>query len=228
MAMRTAKTVFLVGTIALLGAMLAPAVRAQDDNAYLKRTRVTFTQPVEIPGQVLPAGTYTLELLDMANYRHIVRFFNADRSRVVTTVLAIPNYRLETTDKTVITFEERPIDSPEALKAWFYPGDNFGQEFVYPKKRAMELAQVTHEPVLAAPTETTDVEELKVAPLVAVTPEMKELPIGEVVQTAPLVAETRAAQELPRTASPIPMIIVLSAASLAIAFVVRRFATQRS
>jgi hypothetical protein len=226
MIMKTTKGVLVAGILAL-GAMLGPAARAQE-NEYLKRTQVTFTQPIEVPGQVLPAGTYTFELLDFANYRHIVRIFNADRSRIVTTVLAIPNYRLETTDKTVIAFEERPINSPEALKAWFFPGDNFGQEFVYPRKRAMELAQVTHEPVLALPTETADVEELKAAPLVAVTPEMEELPIGEVVQTAPLVAEARVPQELPRTASPIPLIIVLSMASLGVAFAMRRFATRRS
>lgn len=31
----------------------------------------------------------------------------------------------------------------------FYPGDNFGQEFVYPKQQAIELAAATNEPVPA-------------------------------------------------------------------------------
>jgi len=234
--MKIVKTVLVVLTLVLLGAMLAPSVLAQDNNAYTKRTIVTFSQPVEIPGQILPAGTYSVELVDSASYRHIVRFFNADRTRVVTTVLAIPNLRLKTTDKTVITFAERPINSPEALKAWFYPGDNFGQEFVYPKARAVELAQVVKEPVLAIPTATTNVEELKTAPLVAITPERREVPVAEVVQiptTPVLVAENRTPeplpqaqtqQQLPRTASLLPLMGLLSVASLGFAFVLKRIA----
>ena len=231
--MKIVKTVLVVLTLSLLGALLAPSVRAQDNNAYTKRTIVTFSQPVEIPGQILPAGTYSIELVASESYRHIVRFFNADRSRVVTTVLAIPNLRLKTTDKTVMTFAERPINSPEALKAWFYPGDNFGQEFVYPKVRAVQLAQVVKEPVLAIPTATTNVEELKTAPLVAITPEQREVPVAEVVQipvTPVLVAQNRTpeplaqTQQLPRTASLLPLMALLGVASLGFAFVLKRIA----
>jgi hypothetical protein len=231
MDMKIAKTAVVVLTLALFGAMLAPSVRAQDDNAYIKRTTVTFSQQVEIPGQFLPAGTYTIELVDSQSYRHIVRFFNADRTRVVATVLAIPNLRLKTTGKPVMTFAERPINSPEALKAWFYSGDNFGQEFVYPKLRAIELAQVTKEPVLAFATEPKTTEELKTVPLVAETPAREEVQLSEVVETPPvLVAENRApeAQELPKTASLIPLIVMLGLASLGLAFTVKRFATHRS
>ena len=64
------------------------------------------------------------------------------------TILAIPNYRLRATDKTVITFRERPAGQPEALRAWFYPGRNWGEEFVYPKAKAIELAKATNTPVL--------------------------------------------------------------------------------
>ena len=231
--MKTVKIAVVVFALSLLGAMLAPSVLAQDDNTYIKRTVVTFSQPVEIPGQILPAGTYSIELVDSASYRHIVRFFNADRTQVITTVLAIPNLRLVTTDKTVMTFAERPINSPEALKAWFYPGDNFGQEFVYPKQRAVELAQVVREPVLAIPTATADVEELKTAPLVAITPERREVPVTEVVQTptAPvLVAVNRApeplpqtqVQQLPQTASTLPLMALLGAGALGFAFVLKR------
>jgi hypothetical protein len=225
--MRIIKAAVVVLTLAFFGAMVAPSVRAQDDNAYIKRTRVTFNQQIEIPGQFLPAGTYMIELVDAPSYRHIVRFLNADRTKVVATVLAIPNLRLQTTGKTVMTFEERPINSPEALKAWFYPGDNFGQEFVYPKRRAIELAQETKEPVLAFATEPQTVEELKTVEVVAETPAREEVQVSEVVEIpAPvLVAQ---AQTLPKTASPIPLIALIGMASLGLAFAARRFATQRS
>jgi hypothetical protein len=203
--------------------MVAPGVQAQDDNAYLKRTKVTFNQQVEIPGQFLPAGTYIMELLDLNPNRHIVRFFNEDRSKLVAQVLAIPNLRLQTEGKTVLAFEERPVNYPEALKAWFYPGDNFGQEFVYPKMRAIELAQEAKEPVLAFATEPKTVEEMRTAPLVAETPAREEVQISEVVE-APAPVMVAQAETLPRTASPIPLIALIGMASLGVAFAARRFA----
>src|SRR5678815_4402666 len=74
-----------------------------------KRTSVTFSGPVEIPGpeaQVLPAGTYVFRLLDSQSNRNIVQIFNKDESHLYATILAIPNYRLQPTDQTVITFSE--------------------------------------------------------------------------------------------------------------------------
>jgi hypothetical protein len=204
--------------------MVAPSVRAQDDNFYLKRTKVTFNQQVEIPGQFLPAGTYMMELLDSNPNRHIVRFFNADRSKVIATVLAIPNARLEASNKTVLMFEERPINFPEALKAWFYPGETWGQEFVYPKRRAVELAQETKEPVLAFTGELPlTVEEMRTAPLVAETPAREEVQVSEVVEAPVLVA-----QALPKTASPIPLIALIGMTSMGLAFAARRLAVHRS
>ena len=63
--------------------------------------------------------------------RNIVQVFNQDESRIYATIVAIPDYRLEPSSKTVITLEERPKNSPEAIKEWFYPGDLTGVEFVY-------------------------------------------------------------------------------------------------
>ena len=102
---------------------------------------------------VLPAGTYVFKILDSQSDRHVVQIFSADEKTVYATILAIPNYRLKATDKTVITFRERPAGEPEALRAWFYPGRNWGEEFVYPKARAIELAKTTNTPILFMPVE---------------------------------------------------------------------------
>jgi len=134
---------------ALLSATFAPNVRADDWN---KKTTITFSAPVEIPGVhlqgwgVLPAGTYVFKLLDSRSDRHIVQVFNADESIIYATILAIPNYRLKPTDKTVITFNEGIEGRPEAIRAWFYPGTNWGEEFVYPKAKALEMATITKTP----------------------------------------------------------------------------------
>src|SRR5436190_7381218 len=88
-----------------------------------KKTVVTFSQPVEVPGvgaQVLPAGTYVFKLVDSLSDRHIVQIFNADMTHLYTTILAVPNYRPDVTDKTVITFKERAEGQPEAIRTWFY------------------------------------------------------------------------------------------------------------
>ncbi len=91
---------------------------------------------------MLPAGTYVFKIVDSKSDRHIVQIFSADEKTVYATILAIPNYRLKVTGKTVITFRERPAGEPQALRAWFYPGRNWGEEFVYPKKKAIEIAKI--------------------------------------------------------------------------------------
>ena len=132
---------FLVG-------ITVPSSRADDHD---KQTKFTFSGPVEIPGfprtMVLPAGTYVFKLASSTSNRNIVQIFNENQTHIFATVLAISDYRLSPTDKTIITFEERPAGTPVAIKAWFYPGDTFGEEFVYPKYRAVELAQQTGKPV---------------------------------------------------------------------------------
>jgi len=220
--MKIVRTILVMFAVSLLVAMFA--VGAGADTNFNKRTVVTFTQPVEIPGQVLPSGTYTFELYESFANRHVVRIFNADRTKLIATVLAIPNLRLTATGDTVMKFSERPGNSPDALKAWFYPGNAFGQEFVYPKARAIELAQVTHEAIPAVETEPATVEEFKSEPIVAETPEQKEVPIAEAIQAPAPEAETVAtAPVLPKTASQVPLIALLGMLSVSFAFILRRF-----
>jgi len=228
--MKLVKTILAVLALTLLGATLASGARADEWN---KKTILTFSQPVEVPGQILPAGTYTFVLLDSPSDRHIVQIFNADGSHLITTVLAINNYRLRPSGDTVIKFAERSGDNPEALKAWFYPGDNFGQEFVYPKPRAVLLAVVVKEPVPAMPADATD---LKVVEIIAVTPEQKEVPVAEVIQVAPPAAEVTTpapapvvaateTKQLPQTASSLPLFALLGFASLGVALLLKRLAS---
>src|ERR1700686_2457004 len=112
-------------TAALLGFALLTAgsgyYTARADE-WDKTTKVTFSEMVQVPGTVLPAGTYIFRLYDSPSNRNIVRIFMEDQTTLVTTILAIPNARLERTDKTILTYSERPINQPVALDAWFYPG----------------------------------------------------------------------------------------------------------
>ena len=220
--MKIVKTVFCLLAITLFGATLLPSARA---DAWDKKTVVTFSQAVEVPGKILPAGTYTFQLLDSPSDRHIVQIFNADGSQIITTILAINDYRLKPTGKTVMKFSERPGDSPEALRAWFYPGDEFGQEFVYPKVRAIQLAQTTQYVVPAVAVETLDENVIKTVPIVAVTPDQKEVEVATVIQTTPpaTVAAVKETEELPHTASSMPLIALLGGLSISLALGLKLF-----
>jgi len=113
-------------------------------------TVVTFDRPIEVPGstpQVLPAGTYMFKVVDSKVNRNIVQISNKDDTHVYTTILAIPTHRDEESDKTVMMFDERPAGQPPALRAWYYPFEKSGQEFVYPKEKAAELARASNSTV---------------------------------------------------------------------------------
>jgi len=234
--MRNSKWLSILG-LGILGLLLnAPPTRA---DTWDKRTTVTFKEPVEIPGKVLPAGTYIFKLMDSSADRNIVQVFNSDQSKLFATILAIPDYRENPTGKTVINFEERPTGAPEAIESWFYPGDNFGQEFVYPKSRATELAKATNHQVLSMPSEMAEninkpvksageapVAAMKNAPVKAVKPTGEEVDIAKAIKPGPPTVQLAAAQPaapkptmakekgLPHTASPVPLVGLLGVLSL--------------
>jgi hypothetical protein len=210
-------------SVALLCMFAAPKAAADDWN---NQTKVTFSAPVEVPGvgaQVLPAGTYLFKLVDSLSDRNIVQIFSEDGTHVYTTILAIPNYRLRATDKTVMTFRERAEGQPEALRAWFYPGANWGQEFVYHKARAIELAKITNEPVLATPIAlvAAPIESLKTAPVEAVDPKGEPVQLAQVVEPPPVIAPVSVAAPasamattLPKTGSLLPLIALMGMISI--------------
>jgi len=109
------------------GTYFVPKVRADESD---KKTIVTVNEPIQVPRKLLPAGTYVFKLMD-SNDLTLVAIFNHDESHLITTVQGIPDVRMETPDKAILQLEERPSGQPQALKAWFHPGDNFGVEFVY-------------------------------------------------------------------------------------------------
>ncbi|MGA2882965.1 MAG: hypothetical protein ABSG13_28795 [Bryobacteraceae bacterium] len=176
-----------------------------------KRTVITLNQPLIVAGVpvvTLEPGKYVMRLLDSPSNRHIVQIFNEREDKLFTTVLAIPNYRLEPKDKTGFAFWETPAGNPNALRAWFYPGDNFGQEFVYPKGLAAKIAQEAGTTVIATPAQTEA--ELKTAPLAEINKagEEKPVPEEEIAALAPGLPPLAAAPPLeptalPKTASPI-------------------------
>jgi hypothetical protein len=222
------RLVFAMASVGLLGVALAPSSRADEWN---KKTTLTVSEPFQVPNKVLPAGTYVIKLLDSPSDRHIVQIFNADETQLQTTILAIPNYRLQPTGKTVVTFWETPPGQPKALRAWFYPGDNFGQEFAYPKSAALQIAALSHETVPT--TEAIQPAELPKAEVTQTQPEPQEVaeatpppaPAAQAPAAIPVpeAAPVSATQELPKTASPFPLIGLAGLLSLGLFALLRAF-----
>lgn len=228
-------------------AIVAPGARADEHD---KLTYFTFSGPVQIPGHTLPAGTYMFKLADSPSNRHIVQVFTKDRSKLYATILAIPDQRLDPADKPVVMFKETPAGSPSAVRAWFYPGNTIGDEFVYPKQQAMRIAKATHEPVLSI----TDESNMKSAEVTRVdengvaidqsksSTTTSTAPAGTSGSSAPRMTEQTAraetpattapsrttarsssnARRLPRTASPLALYELMSGLAFAGAFGIRR------
>lgn len=244
--MLRATTIRVVLSLALLALAFAPASQA---DVWNKKTIVTFSEPVELPtGVVLQPGKYVMKLADSQSNRHIVQVFNEREDQILATILAIPNYRLQPSGDTVITFHETAAGTNKPMRAWFYPGDNFGQEFAFPKDRATQITAVTQQEVrtlspedeafMAARVETQPApSEQAAAPAPAEpapapqaeTPraDVGDQPVAEAAPRAePEPAEPEPAAEpeaLPATASNLPLMLLGGLLSLAGAATLRKY-----
>ena len=173
---------WLGAALGLMTAAMQPAIADE----WNKETRISINLPLEIPGKVLTPGTYVFKLLDSPSSRNVVEIYSEDANgnqTLITTTFVVPAYRLDAPDKPVINLEERHAGTPEAIRTWFYPGDNSGWEFVYPKSERLAANQASPAPA-AAPVEAP----LPPAPEEAVAPE----PAHEVVveETEILIAQS--------------------------------------
>jgi len=170
-----------------------------------------------------------------------VQVFSKDEKHLYGTFLSISDQRLRPAGKPIITFDERAAGSPEAVRAWFYPGDDFGHQFVYPKEKAMALAKANNTPVPSMPAELTanttkpaatvnepHVMAMKQAPLKAQKPTEEEVDISEVfvAQAAPA-DQPHLPVELPKTGSPLPLVGLGGLLSLGAALGLRFAATRK-
>lgn len=141
---------------ALLALSFAGTARADEWN---KLTYLTFSGPVQMPGITLPAGTYRFQLADPDNSRRVIRVSDKDGSKIYGTFLSISDQKMERSSEPVVMFKETPAGAPQAVQAWFYPGETYGYEFAYPHDQALKIAKATHGSVLSVkdtPQASTD------------------------------------------------------------------------
>jgi hypothetical protein len=227
---------FVFGALTLGLILVAPWA---DADPWNKKTILTINQPLQIPGTVLQPGKYVVKLADSASNRHIVQVYNEGESKLMATILAVPNSRLKPTGATEFSFWETPTGTPPALRSWFYPGDNFGQEFAYPKREAAALSAAVKEQVRSISDE--EQASLSVTPppadkqasdrpaqIAEARPPASPAPVAAAKPARPAAesqvpapGELAKAAQLPKTASPFPLIALGGLLSLGAGFGIR-------
>lgn len=213
--------------LALAIVLTTSYVNAQSNvNEESEKTYLTFSQPIEIPGVTLPAGTYEFKLVtSWAGNKDIIRVSDKAGSHVYATIITIPNYRPVASDKTVVMYRERVTNSSVAVRDWYYPGHRYGHEFVYPRSEAVKIAAANHENVPSVPDETAkNLQSSTTTPqegdthVTLSTPDQRNIETSNEEQPASNVAadnsqaqQTLVAQNrpLPKTASLIPLVAFL-------------------
>ena len=146
--------VFVGSVVVAMTMAFTPSAWAQ--GPIDEMTRVTFNSPVELPGIVLPAGTYIFRLPDREGARHVLQVLSADRSTVYAMLQGIERTRAESSDTVIATFKEGSSSAPPAIRTWFFADDPVGFEFMYPKDQAGRIAHRTHERVLTEDRTSTE------------------------------------------------------------------------
>lgn len=235
--MSSKKVLFAAACAGFLALTFMPGVQADE---WDKRTRVTINEPIIAGNKVLQPGTYIWKLMDSPSNRHIVQIFNADQSQLETTVLAMPDYRLKPADNTQFAFYETPAGVPKAVHAWFYPGDNYGQAFAYPKKLVAQLASARPVPVPENYAPPVSQNEQAEPPAPAPAPEPKQEIAQNTAPEPPAAVTTQdsttavqqttpspAPRVLPKTASYAPLVGLIGLFSMSL-FGVLSLAMKRS
>lgn len=199
----------------LVATMTAAPLRAETID---KLTFLTFSGNVQVPGVKLDAGTYRFRLTNPNTDRNVVQVLSHDGSIVYAMLHTMPTSRTVVTDDSTVTFRETPAGVPPEIKALFYGGEHSGYEFMYPKGEPAVTAElwpqppITFAPIAPAMAESSARAEAA-APEAAFAPEPAE---SAAVEPA---AEPQAAPaELPKTASPVPLVALGGLASLIVGF----------
>ena len=153
--MKISKRYIAVGMIIAFTLFFELAAHADESN---QATTMAFSQPIQIPGQILPAGTYSFKLLDSNSDPNVVQIFNSDQTHLYATLQTVATERQDPTGDTAITLAEQGGGKPDALLKWFYPGRDTGHEFVYSGQQEKQLAQDTQQTIVANQQPTSDSE----------------------------------------------------------------------
>jgi hypothetical protein len=185
-----------IGALIGLGlAALNPALKADE---YDRKTIISISQPLEVPGVVLAPGTYVMKLFNSSNTRHIVQIMNEDQNQQLALTFAVSAQRVRPTGKTVLTMYEGSRGEPSALRTWFYPGDTIGQEFLYPHGQALHISARTK---VAVP----EIEAATATPATVTAAAVEAAPVQNETRSEPLIAQAEPITQPVREPEPQPV-----------------------
>jgi hypothetical protein len=144
--MRIIQRYGMLSMVMALGLFFNVAAHADEAN---QQTIITFSAPIQIPGVVLPAGTYMFQLADEGNDGDMVQVFNSEGTKLYATLQTNATDRQRPTDNTAVTLAAQGPGTPDALLNWYYPGELTGHEFVYPTQEEKKLAQDQPQTIVA-------------------------------------------------------------------------------
>ena len=151
--MKIHKSYIAVGMIIAFTLFFELAAHADEQD---QETKITFSQAIQVPGQILPAGTYLFKLTNTDVDLNIVQIFSADRTHLYATLETVPTESRQVPDNTAVALAQQGAAKPDVLLKWFYPGEETGHEFVYSNQVEKELAQDKQQMVVANPEPITD------------------------------------------------------------------------
>lgn len=221
--MRMPKSCLVLSALAALLTLPTTTVVAQSER---ENSTFAITEPIEVGAFTLQPGTYLIKVVMLTSNRNMIQVSNVEQTKVYANVLATPHpiRPNEVNASTRYVYYPAVPGQMRVLRSWFARDTSNGQDIVYPKKRATELAALAREPVIAVPDEVKEAE-FKTVPLAIVTPE-KEIKGYE--EPAAVVAEARPAPRLPATASQVPLAAALAFLSLGGALALRAVARHVS
>jgi hypothetical protein len=125
-------SLLIAGFAGILALASAVPGRAITISPSTHTNRVTFNQPVKLPGVVLPAGTYEFELAPAGTHQDIVRVsgrtgrpYYLGFTRPVERPRAMPRSQ-------VVEFGESIAGVPLPIAVWYPLNEASGHAFVYP------------------------------------------------------------------------------------------------
>jgi hypothetical protein len=153
--MKINKGYIAVGLIIAFALFFELAAHADESD---QATTITFSQSIQIPGQILPAGTYLFKLANSNSDRNVVQIFSSDRTHLYATLETTATERPNPTGHTTVTLADQGAGKPDILLKWFYPGSLTGNEFQYSDQKEKELAQDWQQTVVANQQPTSNSE----------------------------------------------------------------------
>ncbi len=199
----------------LLGSAFVTRASAQGTAEFNETGYFTVTEPLDVGSTTLQPGEYQISVIPGRWDRNMLQVWNADRTELFTTLLSVPHQEgpegLQVTEGRYVYYPASATHN-KALRTWFdaTTPTSGGHDIVYPKSRALELASLAKEPVVAVPDEVKEAD-LETAPLVVVTPDKKVKPYETTIPEEPPV---KVAEKLPQTASNVPLYAGLGLLSL--------------